>query len=360
MTERSGAGPVQATSLGVRAGGSGHVRAPDGPAIDVVGLTRTYSMRSGWPRRKVSRVDAVRSIDFAVSRGETFGLLGPNGAGKTTTIKMLNTLLLPTSGSARVLGFDVVNDFVEIRKRIGYVAGGDRGLYDRISALDNLRYFAELYGVDPRVQRKRIPLLLDQFGLTGRERDRVEGYSRGMKQRLHIARGLLNDPEVLFLDEPSLGLDPVAARGLREMIADLSGRGMTIILTTHYMAEADELCDRLAIIDRGVIQAQGTPAELKRATTDATVVDIVAIGVTADHLDRLRQLDGRPDVTHVEDAAGSTISIHSASPAADVIVAAVRELADIRIVRLTPREPTLEDVYVSIVDEAVTSPRTTP
>lgn len=144
------------------------------------------------------------------------------------------------------------------------------------------------------------------------------------------------------------------------MVADLSGRGMTIILTTHYMAEADELCDRLAIIDRGVIQVQGTPAELKRATTDATVVDIVAVGVTADHLDRLRRLDGRPAVTQVEDAAGFTISIHSALPAADVIMAAVRELADVRIVRLTLREATLEDAYVSVVNEAVTSPGTTP
>ncbi len=148
-------------------------------------------------------------------------LLGPNGAGKTTTIKMLITLLLPSGGSASILGFDVVRDAREVRRRVGYVFGGDRGLYDRLSGLDNLRYFAELYEVPPREQKARIGELLELVGLDGRERERVEGYSRGMRQRLHIARGLLHRPEVLFLDEPSIGIDPVGARDLRQTVSRL-------------------------------------------------------------------------------------------------------------------------------------------
>src|SRR5215217_9257162 len=146
--------------------------------IEARDLKRTYKTTTGVIRRKPLAVEAVRGISFAVERGELFGLLGPNGAGKTTTIKMLITLLLPTAGTARVLGYDVVQDVREVRRRIGYVFGGDRGLYERLSALDNLRYFSELYGVPPREQKARIAELLELVGLTGRERERVEGFSR--------------------------------------------------------------------------------------------------------------------------------------------------------------------------------------
>src|SRR4051795_11263252 len=155
------------------------------PVIEAHDLKRTYKTTTGVVRRKPLDVEAVRGISFSVERGELFGLLGPNGAGKTTTIKMLITLLLPTSGSARVLGHDVVEDPRAVRRRVGYVFGGDRGLYERLSGLDNLRYFAELYGVSGRDQRRRIAEVLELAGLAGREKERVEGYSRGMKQRLH-------------------------------------------------------------------------------------------------------------------------------------------------------------------------------
>ena len=235
----------------------------------------------------------MRGVSFEIGEGELFGLLGPNGAGKTTTIKMLITLLIPTSGAASVLGYDVVNDAREVRKRIGYVFGGDRGLYERLSALDNLRYFAELYGVPPREQQRRIAELLELVGLAGREKERVEGYSRGMRQRLHIARGLLHDPPVVFLDEPTIGVDPVGARELRATIAALTEAGKTVLLTTHYMFEADELCDRIAVIAKGRIVAEGTPADLKALVAERTVVEIETFGVDDDAVERSAQVAGR-------------------------------------------------------------------
>src|SRR5579862_4557969 len=199
--------------------------------IEAIELRRTYRTSTGVIRRKRLDVEAVRGISFEVAEGELFGLLGPNGAGKTTTIKMLITLLLPTSGEARVLRLDVVHDAREVRKRIGYVFGGDRGLYERLSAYDNLRYFAELYGATGQRQRARIDEVLELVGLTGREQERVEGYSRGMRQRLHIARGIIHDPEVVFLDEPTIGVDPVGARALRSTISGLVQAGKTVLLT---------------------------------------------------------------------------------------------------------------------------------
>ncbi|WP_405709725.1 MULTISPECIES: ATP-binding cassette domain-containing protein [unclassified Streptomyces] len=283
--------------------------------------------------------------------GELFGLLGPNGAGKTTTIKMLNTLLLPTSGSARILGHDVTSQPMEVRRRIGYVFGGDKGLYDRLSAQDNLRYFAELYCVEPREQRARIGELLELVGLKGREKERVEGYSRGMRQRLHIARGLLHRPAVLFLDEPSIGLDPVAARELRRIVADLKTQGVTILLTTHYMAEADELCDRIAVIDHGLIQALGTPRELKARVDSGPVLEVDSTDVTEQHLTALSALPGARDVSMVDTDDRKTITIHT-EKGADLYGAVASVLAGLDIARFTSREPTLEDAYVGILTES--------
>src|ERR687883_103339 len=249
--------------------------------MSVIGVTdvrRTYRSRSGIFSRRAIVTEALQGISFEVERGELFGLLGPNGAGKTTTIKILTTLLLPTSGSVRVLGLDPVTQHAQLRRRIGYVFGGDKGLYDRISALDNLRFFADVYRVPLREKQTRIDELLEIVGLRGREHERVEAYSRGMRQRLHIARGLLHDPEILFLDEPTIGLDPVGSRELRETVADLQRVGKTILLTTHYMFEADELCDRVAIITDGRIVAEGTPAELKRTIPNRNIIEIEAFG----------------------------------------------------------------------------------
>jgi ABC-2 type transport system ATP-binding protein len=317
--------------------------------IEAIDLRRTYRTTTGTFRRRALEVEAVRGISFAVEEGELFGLLGPNGAGKTTTIKMLITLLIPTSGQARVLGLDVVRDAHEVRKRVGYVFGGDRGLYERLSALDNLRYFAELYGVPPRSQKRRIHDLLELVGLNGRERERVEGYSRGMRQRLHIARGLLHDPAVLFLDEPTIGLDPVGARELRSLVATLvSEERKTVLLTTHYMFEADQLCNRIAVIAKGEIVAEGTPSHLKSRVADLTVVEIETFGVTHDAVERIRAHPGVSNVA-IEERDQAQV-LHVSSPSGlELTSELLRALDGTGVGRVAAREPTLEDAYVALV-----------
>jgi ABC-2 type transport system ATP-binding protein len=319
--------------------------------IEARDLYRTYKTTTGTFRRRSLEVEAVRGVSFEVAEGELFGLLGPNGAGKTTTIKMLITLLIPTRGSASVLGYDVVKNTVDVRKRIGYVFGGDRGVYERLSALDNLKYFSELYGVEPREQRKRIDYLLDLVGLKGRENERVEGFSRGMKQRLHIARGLLHDPPVMFLDEPTIGLDPVGARELRGLVADLISAGKTVLLTTHYMFEADALCDRIAVIAKGRIVAEGTPEALKANVADATVVEIETFGVEEVALERLRAIQGVSSVTVEDREQAQVIAIQSAH-GLEQTQALLAALGETQIGRVSSREPSLEDAYVALVTEA--------
>ena len=321
------------------------------PVIEVAGLRRSYRSRTGVLRRSSRQVEAVCGIDFEVERGELFGLLGPNGAGKTTTIKMLITLLLPTAGSARILGHDVVAEPREVRRRVGYVFGGDRGLYERLSALDNLRYFSELYGVPPREQRQRIGELLELVGLTGRERERVEGYSRGMRQRLHIARGLLHRPEVLFLDEPSIGIDPVGARELRSTVASLVEGGTTVLLTTHYMFEADELCDRIAVIADGRIVAEGTPAALKHGSSAGEVVEVEVYGSADFALERMRQLAGVTSVV-VEVRDQAELVVVRSVAGGDVTASVLDALDGVRLGKVTTREPSLEDAYVELVGNA--------
>ena len=225
-------------------------------------IVRTDELRRTY-RSKGKDIEALRGVSFEIFEGDVFGFLGPNGAGKTTTIKILSTLLSPTSGVAQVLGYNCFGQEKNIRKQINFVFGGERGLYWRLSAFENLMYFGDLYKIPNRILKKRVTELIKLVGLSGREHERVEGYSKGMKQRVQIARGLVNDPQVLFLDEPTLGLDPVGANDLRELIKDLRAQGRTILLTTHYMQEADDLCNRIAIIDKGKILDIGTPEELK-------------------------------------------------------------------------------------------------
>jgi ABC-2 type transport system ATP-binding protein len=322
-------------------------------AIEARALRKTYdSTRGVFRREKVTRV-ALRGVNLAIERGELFGLLGPNGAGKTTMVKIFTTLLLPTSGAATVLGLDVVKDEWALRRRIGFVFGGERGLYWRLSGLDNLRYFADLYRVPPEVSRRRIPELLERLGLAGRERDRVELYSRGMKQRLHLARGLLNDPEVLFLDEPTIGLDPVGARELRVIVRELADAGKTIFLTTHYMFEADAICDRIAVIKAGEIVAEGTPSSIKTMVEDQGVVEFEVVGLPRERLDELRGLPGVSSVAVAEHELAQLVTVHCARPS-EVMTKLSAALDGLKLEKLSSREPTLEDAYIQLIGDAET------
>ena len=319
-------------------------------AIEVDEVCRSFRSRPGLFKRRSIEVEALKGVSFSIEPGELFGLLGPNGAGKTTTIKILTTLLLPTSGSVRVLGFDPASEPAKVRPLIGYVFGGDRGLYDRLSARDNLSYFADVYRVPLRTKSARIDELLDMVGLRGRERERVETFSRGMKQRLHIARGLLHDPEVLFLDEPTIGLDPVGARELRDTVATLRDAGKTILLTTHYMFEADELCGRVAVITGGRIVAAGTPAALKAEIADRTVIEVEAFGVDQSAIDRIGELGGVTAVT-VEARDQAQVILVRSELGAQLIQPVLNLLEGVSVTSVTAREPTLEDAYVQLVTE---------
>lgn len=317
-------------------------------AIVVSDLRRIYRSSKGVFRKKQEIVEAVKGISFEVEFGELFGLLGPNGAGKTTTIKMLTTLLTPTSGAAKVLGFDVAKDVIDIRRRIGIIFGGERGLYYRVSGRENLRYFADLYGVSVSKRDKRITDLLDLVGLSDRADTKVEGYSRGMKQRLHIAKGLINDPDVIFMDEPTIGLDPEAARETRAMIKGLVDKGKTILLTTHYMFEADELCGRIAVISNGKIVALDSPSELKKFVKDITVIEVEAFGLANTDLDVLRR---QADVTNVSaELEGERQMVRIQTPRGSEFIPTVTKLLSrAKIMDIRTKEPTLEDAYLKLV-----------
>ncbi len=318
-------------------------------AIEVTHLRRIFKSYIGVIKRKSKELVAVDDISFSIEDGELFGLLGPNGAGKTTTVKMLTTLLIPTSGTATIRGFDIVKQAEEIRRRIGFIFGGERGLYWRLSGIDNLRYFASLYGVDPDVSKKRIPYLLELMGLRDRGEEKVDAYSRGMKQRLHVARTLLHDPDILFLDEPTIGLDPVGAREFRPVILDLQTEKKTILLTTHYMFEADSLCNRVAVINHGRIVALDTPSGLKSQVRDLNVVEVEMFGLPASMLDGLRALPFVDSLAVEDNDQRQTLLVQTAR-GAEAVPDLLAALGGLKIGRVIVREPTLEDAYVRLVE----------
>lgn len=232
--------------------------------IEVSEVVRIYNSHKGWGKRKKDKVVAVKGISFQVEKGEVFGLLGENGAGKTTTIKMLITLLAPTQGICKVLGYHTFGEEKKIREKINFIFGGEMGIYRRLSGRDNLRYFSNIYLIPQQEREERVNSLLELVGLTESADRLAETYSKGMIQRLQIARGLINNPEIIFMDEPTVGLDPMGARMLRDIIRKLKEDGKTILLTTHYMYEADELCDKIGIMKKGELIALDTPKNLKK------------------------------------------------------------------------------------------------
>ncbi|WP_117212757.1 ABC transporter ATP-binding protein [Allorhizocola rhizosphaerae] len=238
------------------------------PAVLTENLTRVYAAR-----RSATTVTALDSVSLRIEHGEVHGLLGPNGAGKSTLMKLLSTVLLPTSGRAEVCGHDVVTATKAVRPLISVVFGGERGLYPRLSARQNLMYWAALYGVCGRVAATRVEELLDRFDLRDRASDRVETYSAGMRQRLHLARGLIGNPRVLLLDEPTNALDPAAALRLRQTITEIAAQGRTILIATHDMHEAEHICDRVSLIDHGRLIATESPHALVTRVQVPTLED---------------------------------------------------------------------------------------
>ncbi len=342
---------------------------PDGSrpaaAIEARGLTKVFShgrrtMMDRVRRRpdERQRVAAVDGIDLSVARGEIFGVLGPNGAGKTTTLRMLSTLLEPTSGEARVMGLDVVRQARDVRRTIGTVLSGDRSVYWKLTARENLEYFAALYHVPPRQARARIVEALAVVDLSDRADDYVERFSTGMRQRLVLARALLPDPAVLMVDEPTVGLDPQAAGHIRDRISSLRDQGRTILLTTHYMEEADHLCDRLAIIDHGSIVALGTPAELKRRIRVEQVVHF-QVEAPASGTDGafMKQIRARAEVVQEEVVDGILrVTVHCAA-APELVTDAFRiaRAEDTRIHHVEIVPVSLEEVFLTLTGRALRS-----
>lgn len=320
--------------------------------IEVRDVKRLYETDTGWFRRKKAVVEALRDVSFSVQEGEIFGLIGPNGAGKTTTIKILTTLLIPTSGHVRVLGLNPVTQHRELRTQINFIFGGERNLYWRLSAYDNLAYFADLYRVPRHVQRKRLPELLDLVGLTDVAERKVETFSKGMKQKLQIARGLVNQPRVLFLDEPTIGLDPVSARQLRTILRDLNQQGTTIVHTTHYMYEADELCNRIAFLNHGQVVALDTPAALKSVTNQYTAVECVVERVSSDELHTIQTLHGTSGMQAEARDESVFVRFYTSNPE-EVIPMLYASVSPGTVKSINISAPTLEDAYVQLAGGAV-------
>ena len=305
------------------------------PAIVADRLTRDYRTRSGQRR-------ALDDLSFSVHFGQIAGLLGPNGAGKTTCIRILTTLLLPTSGTALVAGIDVVAQPRRAQRILGASFGGDSGLYTRLSARDNLRYFGTMYGMSGRRLAATADRLLDRVSLTDRARDRVETFSRGMRQRLHIARALLADPRVLLLDEPSSGLDPASARDLRRLVTDLRDEGRAVLLTTHDMIEAEQLCEQVLIIDRGRL-ARGATVRALRAEVARSVGSLLEVE-TRLPIDAT-VLAAVPGLLRSEQDGDRVLRVFSREPAA--AAGYLVDRAGDALVNISISAPSLEEAYLA-------------
>jgi ABC-2 type transport system ATP-binding protein len=289
--------------------------------------------------RKFGDLLAVDGIDLSIKEGELFSLLGPNGAGKTTAIKMLCCLLRPSSGTATVMGHDINEDSIAV-KRIIDVSPQETAIAEHLNAWENLNLIGGIRGLAKEEVKKRSEELLEMVGLTKRAKEQVRKFSGGMKRRLSIAMALVSDPQVLFLDEPTLGLDPQSRRGIWEHIAELKGK-KTILLTTHYLEEADALADRIAIIDEGKVAALGTPQELKDSISDMQVMVVKAKNLTPDVIEGLKEI--YPEVKATEDG----IEIRAKELSFYEIVDYLRPQG-VTILSASLKQPTLDDVFLHL------------
>lgn len=299
-------------------------------------LVKIYRTRKG---RKKEEIRALDGVSFRARRGEIFGLLGPNGAGKTTTVKILSTILMPDSGEAFVDGKSVLKEKEEVRKVIGVTFTVEKGFYNKLTGKENLVYFGVLRGMSFSDARRRADELLDLVGLSEDKNRLFEEYSLGMRAKLAIARTLMHDPPVLILDEPTIGLDPIAAINVRKLLSELRKEGKTILLTTHNMREAEELCDRISMIDRGRIVLSGTVDELKRSVGGKVVV-----------IDFLADVEVEGSIRRDDGVSELRIECNNGDEM-DVMYEALTDLRSrgARVLRAQIEEPSLEDVFVKVI-----------
>jgi ABC-2 type transport system ATP-binding protein len=320
-------------------------------AIRTENLGRTYKIRGGKKSEPRSLI-ALTDVNLEIHPGELFGLLGPNGAGKTTLIKILTTLLAPTTGHAWVAGFDVAADPDKVRPRINMVSGGETSGYGLLTVRENLWMFSQFYGLSSEVANRNIKQLLEVVGLTDRMNAKSSDLSTGLRQKMNIVRGFMTDPDVLFLDEPTLGLDVGASREVRQFVRSWVDNNptRTLMLTTHYMVEADELCDRVAIINQGRVLACDTPENLKRQLQHEAIF----------HLE-VSPFNGNLNPAQFEVLPGVRNAVHSPQQGFDALDLILEEeqilagvlntlnAANIRLLNLKKNEPSLEDVFVKLV-----------
>jgi len=285
--------------------------------------------------KKFGEFTAVDRVSISVKAGEILGVVGPNGAGKSTLVKMLCTILAPTSGTAAIMGLDIVKDSQKVRSIVGYLPEEPR-VYDYMTAEEFLTFFADVYGNG----RQRIPELLEFVGLSEHAKRKIGEYSKGMKHRISLARALIHDPPVLILDEPTMGLDPASSRDVRERVKEMRKAGKTILVCTHYMDEADFLCDKLAVINRGRIAAIGKPEELKAKVAKQRYLSVVIKedALTKKLADEIGgEVDGRRIVVRVKGLNSTVAKVHSASKKLNATILSVKTL-----------EPSLDDVFVAV------------
>lgn len=297
--------------------------------------------------RKFGNLTAVNNLNLHIDKGEVFGFLGPNGAGKTTTIRMLACLIAPTSGTATVAGLNIQQDPLKVRQSVGILTENP-SLYERLTALENMDFFAQAYGLnDPTERQRRIQELLEFFHLWERRNDKVAGFSKGMKQKLAIVRAIVHRPPVLFLDEPTAGLDPESAKEIRDMMAELSQREKcTILLSTHHLVDAEKLCKRVLIMNKGNILLVGTPDELRQKIKEKPVIEVSLKQVSPRLLNALEALGVAEEVNRQENKLLITVKdVNSATPEiVRTIVASDGDVLSVNALR-----PSLEEAYLKLI-----------
>ncbi|RAO17638.1 Methionine import ATP-binding protein MetN [Micromonospora noduli] len=309
--------------------------------IETRGVRKSFRSRAG---RETKTVDAVRGVDLDVAKGEIFGFLGPNGAGKTTTLRMLATLIEPDGGEATIAGADLRKDPAEVRRRIGYVPQGG-STWDESTAREELVLHARMYGISKADAQRRAARALDAFQLTEYADRKCKTYSGGQRRRVEIALGIIHEPKIVFLDEPTTGLDPQSRAHMWDEIRRLRADGMTVFITTHYLDEADALCDRIAIMDNGEVVAEGTPTELKREISG----DVVLVGLDLAATPQAAQtLDGEPYVNKLEtvDEGGLRLYVDEGATAIPQVLRRL-DHAGLELRSIELHRPSLDDVFLT-------------